>query len=135
MHTFDFKECYLTTRDGIYYPFRTEMIEYNQLKIGPMVTGYVVGSPFTRSKRGSHIYIQNKRSKDIKIKDVIFNDPATIVLWEDGTKTIVKCQDGDTFDKEKGLALCIAKKYFDNKGNFNDVFKMFIKDNDVKANI
>lgn len=133
MHTFDFEEYYLTTRDGIYYPFRTETIEHNSLKIGPMVTGYIVGSPFTRSTRGSHIYIQNKRSKDIK--DVIFNDPATIVLWEDGTKTIVKCQDGDTFDKEKGLALCIAKKYFDNKGNFNDVFKMFIKDNDVKANI
>lgn len=25
------------------------------------------------------------------IKKVIFNDPATIVLWNDGTKTVVKC--------------------------------------------
>ena len=29
--------------------------------------------------------------KDPKIKNVIFNDPATIVFWSDGTKTIVKC--------------------------------------------
>ena len=45
-----------------------------------------------------------------EIKKVIFNNPATIVLWSDGTKTIVKCQDGDIYDKEKGLALAICKK-------------------------
>lgn len=27
-----------------------------------------------------------------KIKDVIFNDPATIVYWADGTKTVVKAE-------------------------------------------
>lgn len=33
-----------------------------------------------------------------QIKNVIFNDPATIVFWKDGTKTVVKCQKdkGDT---------------------------------------
>ena len=45
-----------------------------------------------------------------EIKNVIFNDPATIVFWKDGTKTVVKCQDGDEFDPEKGLAMAIAKK-------------------------
>ena len=48
--------------------------------------------------------------KDLKIEKVIFNDPATIVLWSDRTKTVVKCQEDDTFDPEKGLAMCIAKK-------------------------
>ena len=60
------------------------------------------------------------------IKKVIFNDPATIVYWKDGTKTVVKCQDGDVYDKEKGLAMCVAKKFFGNKGNFNKVFNKFI---------
>jgi hypothetical protein len=60
------------------------------------------------------------------IERVIFNDPATIVMWTDGSKTIVKCQPGDTYDAEKGLALCISKKYFGNKGNFNEVFKKWI---------
>lgn len=62
------------------------------------------------------------------IERVIFNDPATIVFWVDGTKTVVKCQPDDTYDKEKGLALCISKKYFGNKGNFNEVFKKFVPD-------
>ena len=64
--------------------------------------------------------------KPPKIKNVIFNDPATIVVYDDGTKTVVKCQPGDTYDAEKGLALCIAKKYFGNKGNFNEVFKKWV---------
>lgn len=63
-----------------------------------------------------------------EIKDVIFNDPATIVFWSDGSKTIVKCQkqNGDVFSKETGLAMAIAKKAYGNKGNFNDVFAKWL---------
>lgn len=50
--------------------------------------------------------------KQPKIKKVIYNDPATIVLWNDGTKTVVKCMEGDTFSQEMGLAMCICKKVF-----------------------
>ena len=53
-----------------------------------------------------------------KIKNVIFNDPATIVFWADNTKTVVKCQNYDTFDPEKGLAMAIAKKALGNQGNY-----------------
>lgn len=60
------------------------------------------------------------------IKNVYFNDPVTVVLWNDNTKTIVRCQEGDTYSKETGLALCIAKKALGNKGNFNDIFKKWI---------
>lgn len=61
------------------------------------------------------------------IKKVIFHDPATIVYWNDGTKTVVKCQDGDIYDAEKGLAMAISKKALGNKGNFNDIFKEWVK--------
>lgn len=44
------------------------------------------------------------------IKKVIFNNPATIVFWSDGTKTVVKRQKGDRWDAEKGLAMAIVKK-------------------------
>lgn len=60
------------------------------------------------------------------IKDVIFNKPATIVFWDDDTKTVVKCQEGDTFDPEKGLAMAIAKKLFGNKGNYNNQLKKWL---------
>lgn len=59
-----------------------------------------------------------------KITNVIFNNPATIVFWDDGTKTVVKCQNNETFDPEKGLAMAIAKRFFDNKGSyFNQIKK------------
>lgn len=62
-----------------------------------------------------------------KIKKVIFNNPATIVFWKNGDKTVVKCQPGEEFDKEKGLALAIVKYMIaDNKGCFNDIFKKWI---------
>lgn len=47
-------------------------------------------------------------------KPPIFNDPATICYWTDGTKTVVKCQEGDTYSPEAGLALCYMKKILGN---------------------
>lgn len=44
------------------------------------------------------------------IKNIIFNDPATIVMWSDGTKTVVKCGENDIFDPEKGVAMACMKK-------------------------
>lgn len=52
------------------------------------------------------------------IKDVIFAPPATIVYWSDGSKTVVKCNEKDIFDPEKGLAMAIAKRCGGNKGNY-----------------
>jgi len=69
----------------------------------------------------------SKKSNTVFIENVIFNDPATIVYWSDGTKTVVKAHN-EPFDKEKGLAIAISKKVLGNKGNFNDVFKKYIKD-------
>lgn len=58
-----------------------------------------------------------------EIKKVHFNPPATVVLWADGSKTVVKTQDGEDFDPEKGLAMAIAKKVMGNQGNYYEVFK------------
>lgn len=65
----------------------------------------------------------------VGIEKVKFSGPATIVFWVDGSKTVVKCQEGDTFDPEKGLALCFMKKVLGNKsGRFNKVLKMYGKE-------
>ena len=61
-----------------------------------------------------------------KIKNVIFNKPATIVLWADGTKTVVKCENED-FDPEKGLAMAIVKKTMaNNHSYYNEIFKKWL---------
>ena len=62
----------------------------------------------------------------INIKEVIFNDPAVIVKWKDGTKTVVKCQKGEKFDPEKGLALALVKYFMGNIGYYNTIFKDWI---------
>lgn len=59
------------------------------------------------------------------IERVIFNDPATIVIWKDGTKTIVKCRN-EQYDPEKGLAMAIAKKARGNRGSYYSVFKKYL---------
>lgn len=72
-------------------------------------------------------YIYGMSSSHIpEIKNVIFNDPATIVFWDDGTKTVVKCQDGDEFDPEKGLSMAIVKKAYGNKSNYCNKLKKWL---------
>lgn len=63
----------------------------------------------------------------VSIRKVIFNDPATIVLWSDGSKTVVKCGPEDSYDMEKGLAMAIVKKMAGNDNRFHKVFKQYPK--------
>lgn len=67
------------------------------------------------------------------IKKVIFNDPATIVLWDDGTKTVVKCSEGDTYSEWSGLAFCICKKLMGDE--FHKVFKHWCDRDDIRKPI
>ena len=64
--------------------------------------------------------------KDYGIKKVIFNEPLTIVLWNNGDKTIVKCQEEDIYDPEKGLAMAICKYVYGNKSRYNEIFKKWL---------
>lgn len=68
----------------------------------------------------------NKANMHRQIKKVIFNNPATIVIWADNVKTIVKC-DGEKFDPEKGLAMAITKRFLgDNNGYYYEVFDKWL---------
>ena len=71
------------------------------------------------------------RPDKFAIKKVIFNDPATIVFWADGTKTVVKCADFDIFDPEKGLAMAICKRVYGER--FHSVFKEFLLEEDMES--
>lgn len=70
--------------------------------------------------------VGDKKPSSFEIEKVIFNDPATIVFWADGTKTVVKCGEEDVYDYQTGLLMCIAKKAFGNKGKFNDILREWI---------
>lgn len=61
-----------------------------------------------------------------EIVKVHFNDPMTVVIWADGTKTTVKCDPEDWYDEHVGLAMCIAKKALGNTGRYYEVFKKHV---------
>ena len=44
------------------------------------------------------------------VKKVLVNGPATIIFWEDGSKTVSVCDKDDKFDIEKGIGMCFMKK-------------------------
>lgn len=86
--------------------------------------------------------ISKKNSKEaynkrifLEIKDIIINDPATIILWKDGTKTVVKCQNEDTFDPGTGIAMAILKKLYGNSGFYKDIFEPAIDKYELKKSL
>lgn len=44
------------------------------------------------------------------VEKIVYNGPATIVFWKDGTKTVIKCHEGDQFDEVTGFLLCCLRK-------------------------
>ena len=73
----------------------------------------------------------NMSRKSLEVKKVIYSGPCTIVIWADDSKTIVRCQDGDTYSKEVGLLMCLAKKVWGTNtsgSNFNDYISKAISE-------
>lgn len=74
-----------------------------------------------------------ERTYDKKIKSpisqVYFNEEkgTTAVKWYDGTTTKVSIQDGEPFDKEKGIALCFMKRKYNNRGAYFNIIKKGIE--------
>lgn len=71
------------------------------------------------------------RRRSSEITKVIFNNPATIVFWSDGKKTVVKCSVDEAFDEEKGLAMAICKRVLGNQGNYYNEFKKWLPKIDI----
>lgn len=42
---------------------------------------------------------------------IVFNPPATIVFWKDGTKTVVKCAKGEKFDPYTGFCYAFTEHF------------------------
>ena len=92
---------------------------------------YTPGANLTANTNNSSVktsvgcYSQKPRSTLSNIKKVVFNDPATVILWDDGTKTVVKAHN-EEYDPEKGFAIAITKKALGNKGNYYEIIKKWV---------
>lgn len=78
------------------------------------------------------VYQECKIRPTFAIDKVLFNPPATIVFWLDGTKTVVKCKEGEEFSEWAGIALCLAKKLYG--PNFHKIFRAHCSDPEKTVN-
>lgn len=97
------------------------------MPVGEMNTAIKYLSPNDhREFRDRILKERNKSIYDSMIQRVIFNPPATIVIWRDGSKTVVKCGENDIFDPEKGLAMAISKRAFGDNRDYYEIFAKWV---------
>lgn len=89
------------------------------LSEGPCVTAISIDAH--RSDKGEN-------DNPFGIKRVIFNGPATIVFWLDGTKTVVKCAKGETNDKKTSILWAYAKKICGTSSHMNKVLDKLVEE-------
>lgn len=57
----------------------------------------------------------------VYIERILYNNPATIVFWSDGTETRNVCPKDTFYNPDAGLAFCVLKKLMSN----DEVAKLF----------
>jgi acyl carrier protein len=95
----------------------TDNYLYKKFKEGIENMNY---KPFIYADWGMNFTNKNKTLPEIK--QVIFNPPATIIIWRDNSKTIVKMHNED-YDEEKGFAMAILKKLFGGRNQYMKYIK------------
>lgn len=60
-----------------------------------------------------------------RIKRIVFNNPATIILWEDDTKTVVKAMKDTPFNPYHGFCTAVCKKLFGGNSIIKNVIREY----------
>lgn len=91
----------MTMYDPKRYPLTTMSVEEFDTYVlhMPKLADYIKKDCFKKPKKSVP-----------KIDRAYFNAPYTIVIWADGTKTVVKCSEEDIYHRHTGLAMCALKK-------------------------
>lgn len=81
---------------------------------------------FSQGKTTNHLLCDELETAT-RVKKVVFNPPATIILWNDGSKSVVKAQNDEPFDPEKGFVMAYLKKLLGNDNTFNKEIAKWVK--------
>lgn len=68
------------------------------------------------------------------VKKIIYNPPATIVFWEDGSKTVVKCSQYDEYDPYFGFLAALAKKVYGNPSRVRKIVDKWAPEEEESLN-
>lgn len=93
-------KCYAMNEDGRY---GGELIQFNMLATKEGLDSIADGNP------------------KVYITKVLYNNPATIVFWSDGTQTRNVCPKNTLYNPDSGLAFCVLKKFMGG----NEMAKLF----------
>lgn len=68
------------------------------------------------------------------VRRILFNDPATVVFWKDGTKTVVKATDSDKYVPYYGFLAALAKKIYGSNAKVQEMIRPWLpKEDDVSS--
>jgi hypothetical protein len=73
---------------------------------------------FLREAERRGVDVDLKLPQSYKPVKVIYNGITTITIFSDGQKIISRPSEDEWFDKETGLAMCIAKRVYGGRGQF-----------------
>jgi len=63
-----------------------------------------------------------------EVNRIIFNPPATIVFWKDGSKTVVKCHGDQTFNPYYGFCAALAKHIYKSNSAVNRMVDKYVSE-------
>lgn len=82
-------------------------------------------------KELERVKLKKNQSRNAKLRNRIqrvkFDNPWTIVWWDDGSITRVKCSNLDTFNEETGLMAAICKHYYEDTHIFGEMLHKWCK--------
>lgn len=111
--------------------FNYETHANNHIYVDDIDVTYVIDKRAEALKEEAIAYEKSKPKPKPKdpVKSILINPvkSVTTVVWNDGTVTVVHCNN-EEFDAEKGIAMCFMKKTFDNRGCFNDFLNKYLND-------
>ena len=90
----------------------------------------IMSFPYSAELTFTRLFSDREKLNPDNIEKVIFNPPATIVIFKDGTKTVVKTHN-EEFDPEKGLLMALSKHIWSSRGEFNRLVEKSIKDSNL----
>ena len=73
---------------------------------------------FMEDARRRGVDVELKLPQSYKPVKVIYNGITTVAIFSDGQKIISRPSADEQFDKETGLAMCIAKRVYGGRGQF-----------------
>ena len=90
-------------------------------KIEGHFSGYFdVTKPITDFVNNSHVAWGDTMRTGVYITKVIYNNPATIVFWSDGIKSVSKCSGEDVYEPQVGLLIATLKRFSNTAGKLYD---------------